>query len=146
MLLLPTGQVLFSNGTTAVAIYTPDGAPNPAWKPAITSVPAEVQPGQTYTLQGTQLNGLSQACSYGDDAAMATNYPLVRIQNLASKKTVYCRTSNHSTMAVATGTAVHSTCFTVSQSADPGACELCIVANGIASDPEPITVTVPAVI
>ena len=33
------------------------------------------------TLQGEQLTGLSQAVSYGDDAGLATNYPLVRIRD-----------------------------------------------------------------
>jgi len=141
MLLLPTGQVLFANESSAMAIYTPDGAPDEAWKPVITNVERAIRLGQTYPLEGTQLNGLSQACSYGDDAAMATNYPLVRIRNLSSKKIIYCRTANHSTMAVATGKTIHSTQFTVPETAELGPSELSVVANGIASNPERVIVS-----
>ena len=35
-----------------------------------------------YTVTGTQLNGLSQCYVYENDAANATNYPIVRIKNL----------------------------------------------------------------
>ncbi len=38
MLVLPSGQVLFTNGSSQLALYTPDGSPNSAWKPTITSV------------------------------------------------------------------------------------------------------------
>jgi len=112
MLLLPTGEVLFANGTMDVELYSPDGKPATAWRPRITNCPTSLKINRTYTLSGTQLNGLSQAVSYGDDAAMATNYPLVSIRNLASNKVVYCRTFNHY-MGVATGNAVHTTEFTV---------------------------------
>ena len=83
-LLLPTGQLLFASGSANLQVYTPTGAPDPMWKPNITSVPASLRPGFTYTLYGRQINGLSQAVSYGDDATMATNYPIVQIRNNAS--------------------------------------------------------------
>ena len=76
-------------------------APVAAWKPAISHAPADLVPGHTYTLSGTQFNGLSQACSYGDDAQMSTNYPLVRIKNIGTGHVFYARTHDHSTMAVA---------------------------------------------
>lgn len=133
MLLLPSGQVLFANGSTDVEVYTPDGGPDPAWRPQITGYPVGVERGHAYVLQGRQLNGLSQAVSYGDDATMATNYPLVRIRNLASGKVWYGRTFDHSSMGVATGTSLQSTNFKVPCSVDDGPGELCVVANGIAS-------------
>jgi hypothetical protein len=132
-LLLPTGQVLLSNGTRNVQMYTPDGMPDPSWLPQITGSPANVRPGHTYTLHGRQLNGLSQAVSYGDDASMATNYPLVRIRNIANNKVAYCRTHDHSTMGLQTGTVIHSTQFTVPSGIDFGPSELCVIANGISS-------------
>lgn len=140
MLLLPSGQVLFANGSNSICLYEPGGAPNPAWKPVITSCPTSLQPGQTYTLQGTQLTGLSQANSYGDDAQMATNFPLVRITDLSSNRVYYCRTANHSSMAVAAGATPQSTQFTVPAGVMAGTYNLTVVANGIPSDPLVVTI------
>jgi hypothetical protein len=140
MLLLPTGQVLFVNESTDVWIYTPDGAPQDSWRPRITSCPGHLTAAQQFMLQGCQLNGLSHALSYGDDAQMATNYPIVRIRNLASNHVVYCRTSGHSTMGVATGGTVHSTNVAVPAAIEAGPSELVVVANGIASSAFPAIV------
>jgi hypothetical protein len=133
-MLLPTGKVLFSNNSSSVWVYTPDGQPNAAWRPQITACSASLRPGQTYPLSGRQLNGLSQAVYYGDDATMATNYPLVRIRNRRTSRVACCRTHDHSTMGVATGSAVHSTRFDVPLSIDLGDSDLTVVANGISSD------------
>ena len=117
---LPSGDVLFSNGTGNISVYEPGGAPDPTWRPTITVIQdssgnpvSNLAAGSGYTLSGRQLNGLSQAASYGDDAQMATNYPLIRIHNNASNHIVYCRTQNHSSMGVATGTVVQSTDFLI---------------------------------
>jgi hypothetical protein len=139
-LLVASGQALLSACTNDIQIYQPDGQPSAAWKPTITSCPTSLAPGATYTLSGQQLNGLSQAGSYGDDAQMASNYPLVRVRNSTTNHVTYCRTSNHSTMAVATGAAIHSTQFSVPATIEVGASELVVVANGIASDPFAVTV------
>lgn len=135
MLLLPTGQVLYASGGQSIDVYTPTGAANASWKPVVTSAPVVMLPGGTnYTLSGRQFNGLSQAVSYGDDAQMATNYPLVRLRDPGSGNVYYCRTHDHSTMAVATGSAAVSTQVDVPASVPPGQYELTVVANGIASD------------
>ena len=143
MLLLPTGQVLLTDGSGDVEIYTAAGAPDPSWKPTITNAPDVVTPGTTYTISGTQFNGLSQGAAYGDDAQAATNYPLVRITNLGSGHVFYTRTHDHSSMAVATGSAVVSTSFDVPAGIELGDSMLEVVANGIASDPAAITVSGP---
>lgn len=136
MLLLPTGQVLFGSGAfNQIQVYTPSGAPDATWKPSITGCSYNLLVGHTYTLSGRQINGLSQANSYGDDAQMATNYPIVRLTYPATGHVYYCRTSNHSTMGVNTGTVVHSTTFTLPAGAPNGAAQLSVVANGIPSDP-----------
>jgi hypothetical protein len=141
MLLLPSGQVLFTAGSNNAQLYAPAGSPDPAWKPQITSVPSSVRPGFTYTLKGRQLNGLSQACMYGDDAMAATNYPIVRIANQATGHVFYCRTHDHSTMGLQTGTVIHSTQFTVPSGIETGPSEICVIANGISSDCKRIGVT-----
>ncbi len=85
MLLLPSGEVLFAAGTADAYAYRPIGTPDDTWRPTITSAPGMVRAGSTYTLHGRQLNGLSQAVGYGDDAMAATNYPLVRLHHLAQR-------------------------------------------------------------
>jgi hypothetical protein len=138
MLLLPTGQVLFANGSANIQVYTPSGAPDPAWKPQITGVAANLQRGGTNMLFGRQINGLSQAVSYGDDATMATNYPIVRINS--GGHVYYCRTSNHSTLGVNTGTVIHSTHFSIPNTVPLGAATLTVVANGIPSSATAVTI------
>ena len=124
MLMLPTGQVLFSYTFGEVEIYTSSGSPAAAWLPTITNCPTAVVPGRSYTIAGTQFNGLSQASSYGAAAANATNYPLVRITNRATRHVLYFRTHDHSTMAVATGSAIVSTHFDVPATAELGTAAL----------------------
>ncbi|MBZ5705363.1 MAG: hypothetical protein LAN63_08420 [Acidobacteriia bacterium] len=139
MLLLPTGQVFFTDGTTDVEVYTASGSPDPSWAPTIHSVPTSITRGGSFTLSGTQLHGLSAGAAYGDDAQMATNYPLVRITNHATGHVFYARTHDHSNMSIAPG-ARSSTHFDVSSTVETGASDLVVVANGIAS--KAVTVTV----
>jgi hypothetical protein len=140
LILLPTGQVLHTNGSATVAVYSPDGAPDPSWRPSITSVPTALHPGSTYTLHGRQLNGLSQAVIYGDEGAMSTNYPIVQMTSGTGAVT-YCRTHGHSTMGIQTGAIVHTTKFTVPTGAGQGGFKLRVIANGIASAPISVAVT-----
>ena len=140
MLLLPTGQVLYTNASSDVEIYTSPGRPDNSWRPSIHSAPVLVRPGGTYRISGTQFNGLSQASVYGDDATMATNYPEVRISNPGTGQISYARTHDHCTMAVATGDHPVSTHFDMPVNAQPGFNRLVVVANGIGSEPTPIFV------
>jgi hypothetical protein len=140
LLVLPTGQILEVDGSTDVEVYTPTGAPSAAWEPTITNVASTITRGSTFVVRGTQFNGLSQGAAYGDDAQEATNYPLVRITNTGTGHVFYARTHGHSTMAVATGSAIVSTSFDVPAGAEVGASQLAVVANGIASSPVAVTV------
>jgi hypothetical protein len=137
MLMLPTGQVLFTTSATTgqLAVYTPDGSPNSSWQPTITGI--EQNSENTFTLTGTQLNGLSQGASYGDDAEMDTNYPIVRITDAAGT-VYYARTFNWSSTGVATGDTPVTTQFTLPSGVVLGKpYTLSVIANGIASDPIP---------
>jgi hypothetical protein len=140
MLLTPTGQVLLSASGNDVEVYTPDGDPEEDWRPIITSCPTYVRTKQTYQLSGLQLNGLSQGAAYGDDATVATNYPIVKIRSEADGKEYYCRTFDHSTMGVATGTDVVHTSFKVPFDVPNGPADLVVIANGIASEPHDVSV------
>jgi hypothetical protein len=142
LLPLPSGQVLVLTPGQSVRakLYTPVGSAQAAWKPTITAAPNLLVRGSTYTLTGTQLNGLSEASSFGDEFNSATNYPLVRIRNLATGHVTYARTHDHP-MGVATGGALVTTHFDVPANAETGASELVVVANGIASAPVDVTVS-----
>jgi hypothetical protein len=140
-LLLPTGQLLCSAHSNSLFLYTPDpasGAPHHSWKPAHISVPDCMVPGHSYRLFGTQINGLSQALSYGDDAGMATNYPIVRLTRPVSGQVVYVRSHDFSTMGVATGSKMphdlHSCMIDIPSNLPLGDWKLVVIANGIASD------------
>jgi hypothetical protein len=100
-----------------------------------------VKPGNTYTLSGLQLNGLSQANAYGDDVQEATNYPVLQIKNNASSHIKFARTHNHSTMGVATGNTLVSTQFDVPATTETGPSTLTVIANGIPSTPIATTVS-----
>lgn len=133
MLVLPTGQVLFTTGSSnRVWIYTPDGSPSASWQPTIAGV---TQNGDgSYTLTGTQLNGISEGAAYGDDAEMATNYPIVQLTDLSGNVS-YARTYNWSSTGVATGNTPVSTQFVLPSGLPAGHYSLEVIANGIASAP-----------
>jgi hypothetical protein len=140
LLVLPTGEILEADGSKDMELYTPnDTTHNASWEPVINSAPSTVSPGQSYTITGIRFNGMSQASMYGDEGQNATNYPLVRITNLATNHVFYCRTHDHSSMAVASSNIV-STHFDVPPTQEIGPSNLEVVANGIASAPVPVLV------
>lgn len=141
LIVLPTGQIMFTDFTTQVEILTTAGTYKAAWRPTIGSSPKTVTAGVSdYSISGTQFNGLTQGAAYGDDFQDATNYPLVRIVNNATGHVFYCKTHNHSTMGVATGDATVSTMFDVPADIELGASKIYVVANGIPSAAKNITV------
>jgi hypothetical protein len=139
-LILPNGQVMFTDFSNDVEIYTPDGTHNPSWEPTITSSPATALQGATFTLHGTQLNGLTQGSFYGDDNANYTNYPIVRVRNVATGHVRYARTHDHSTMAIATGNADVTTQVTIPDDMEIGASMMSVCTNGIRGQEVPITI------
>jgi hypothetical protein len=139
-LILPTGQIFMTDHTHGAELYQSTGKPLPSWAPVVAGWPGNVPRGQLLDVSGTGFNGLSQGAAFGDDAQMATNYPLVRITNNATHHVFYAMTSGHSTMAVATGSAFVGTDFEASASTETGLSTLVVIANGIASAPVSILV------
>jgi hypothetical protein len=133
MLALPNGQVLLTNSgpQQLLAVYTPDGTINSAWKPTISSVTDNGD--GSFTLTGTQLNGISEGANYGDDAEMSSNYPLVRLVD-STGHVFYARTFNWDNTGVATGSTVETVKFVVPTGVDVNTATITVVANGIASD------------
>ena len=132
LMLLPSGQVLFSPSSKNVQCYNPGGGPQDGWRPRITEIiPHHHSAPHHYLLKGVQLSGLSQANTYGDDCNPATNYPLVRLRNILTNEVYYCRTFDFSSRGV-TGGLAESARF-VTPHLPFGNYELCVVANGISS-------------
>jgi hypothetical protein len=140
MLALPNGQVLFNDESSQMLVYTAGGTPNPAWAPQLSSISSfTFTPGKSASVSGTQLAGLDPGATYGDDVQSNTNFPLVRITNSKTGAVTYARTSNWSSVSVAPG-AFSSTKFTLPKTTPAGPSTLVVVANGIASQPVPVTI------
>jgi hypothetical protein len=142
-LLLPTGQILWAaadGGHIDVELYTSPGTVKASWRPAITSVPTAINRGTTYTISGKQFSGLSVGSDYGDDAQAASNFPLVAVRNNATHHIFLGRTTNFSTMGIATGNATESANFVIPSKAETGASTLYVVTNGILSGGKAVTI------
>jgi hypothetical protein len=139
MLVLPTGEILLDARLGGLYLYEAGGRPKHAWRPTIAAVPTQLAAGQTYTVSGHQLNGLTQGAAYGDDFQDATNYPLVRITNDASGVVTYARTFGFSNMSIAPGNP-SSAKFTLPRSVRNGESKLVAVTNGITSPAIAVTI------
>ncbi len=137
MLVLPTGQILFTDFSTDIELYNPtikggDRQLERRIAPLVVFAPPVVTPGGSYPIYGFLFNGVTQGAAYGDDVQASTNFPLVRITNLKTSHVFYSRTHDHSSMAVASDRLV-STHFDVPADQERGLSRLEVVANGIAS-------------
>jgi hypothetical protein len=139
-LMLPTGQVLQTDGSNDVEIYTPDGTYDSAWKPVISSVAPTLTRGNVYAISGTQLSGITHGV-YGDDQQAATNFPLVRLTNNTTHRVRFARTRDFSSRSDKPGHASRASFVMPGASAIPaGSYTLVVIANGIPSDPVSVTV------
>jgi hypothetical protein len=137
MVVLPSGQVLLSNEGDVFQVFTEDPATGPqnSWKPAITKIIDSG--GGTYTLTGTQLNGIDEGSNYGDDNESASNYPIIRFTD-ASGNVFYGRTFNWSSTSVATDATPVTVQFTLPSGQTLSNLKtVTLIANGIPSDPIP---------
>ena len=127
---LPTGQVMTTGGSRDW-LYTPDSAPQDAWRPAVISVTYDSST-SSYTLTGTQLSGLINGGDEGDDMTMAENYPIVWLKD-GSNNVYYCRSSNFSTMGPQVGTAPQTCQFTTPANLPSGSYSLFVSSVGVQS-------------
>jgi hypothetical protein len=138
---LPTGQILATDFSTEVELYTP--APPAAgfttpFEPVIEAIAGAgsgtptLTHGKTFVISAKRMNGLSQGAIYGDDAQSATNFPVVRLTNHATGDVVYARTHNASTFAIGP-TVTGTVSFDVPATVELGSAAVQIVTNGIAS-------------
>jgi hypothetical protein len=142
MLTLPTGQVMFSDSSPQLWIYTGTGAASANLRPAIGSV--EYEGKGVFQLSGSQLNGQSAGAAYGDDDQMDSNYPLVRFTATDGSGAVfYAKTTNWSSFAVGGGPSAKETVnFTLNAAmTKPGSYTLEVIGAGIASTPSLVNIT-----
>ena len=138
MLILPNGQLLFSDGLGQIWIYTADGTASPTYLPVINNV--SYNGAGVFTLTGKQLSGQNAGAAYGDDAEMDENYPVVRLVN-SSGKTFYCKTTNWSSVGVGTGSTPETVNFTLHPNVTAGNYVLIVSAAGISSFPLAINIS-----
>ena len=137
-LVLPSGQILSTDFSKVMEVYTPSGRQISDYGPKITKAPSAVTVCQPYQIRGQQLSGRTQGAYYGDDVQASTNYPIVKIVNTATGHVFYASTVG-TTRSVAP-LVVSTATFTVPCNAETGASSLYAVANGIVSKPVSVTV------
>ncbi len=142
MLALPNGQVLLTCNSYNAWVYTPVSGPQPAWKPAATSA---ISNGDgTYTVSGTQLNGLTNGASYGDETSPYTHYPIVYLVDGAGN-VHYARSFNFSQMNPSAPGGHQTADFTLPAGA-VGTYGLAVSASGVSSAPISFQVGASAVV
>jgi hypothetical protein len=135
MLILPTGQLLFSDASPQLWVYTSTGGADARLRPIITGVKYNGR--GIFTLTGQQLNGQSAGAAYGDDDQMDSNYPIIRMVS-GSGKVYYARTTNWSQIGIGGAETVN---FTLNPRITPGRYALIVSGAGISSNPFDIQIT-----
>ncbi len=132
MLILPTGQLLFSDSTSQLWVYTSSGQANPLLRPLVTNV-SYVGDGQ-FRLAGFQLDGQSAGAAYGDDDQMDSNYPIIRMVNF-NGDVFYARSFDWSKIAVGDGAGYETVNFTLNPAITAGDYALIVSGAGLSSFP-----------
>jgi hypothetical protein len=130
LMILPSGQIMFTDFSGLVEVFTPSGSVDSVAKPKITSAPSHLTVG---SLHGTQLNGLSQNSTYGDDYQGDTDSPLIRLTNKTTGKVYWATTHDESTHSIAPGT-VMFTKFDVPAGVPNGTYKLNVITSGVVSN------------
>ena len=138
LMILPTGQILFTNLTGAVEIYTPQAGYLAATQPFI-AIGQYVSKGAWLNrLAGYNINGLTQNNAYGDDYQADTNYPLIRL--MCGGTAYYANTHGESTHSIRPGT-IATTDFDLDPATPLSAnCDLQLIANGVPSNIQTVMV------
>ena len=125
MVVLPSGNVLYSHSGSDLYVYQPSAGPITADAPQISSVTPNSD--GSFTVAGYGFNGVCEGGAYGDDAQMSSDYPLVR---LTSGSTVtYAETYNWNS-TIDDNFGIYDTVQFFGGDAFPGAWTLQVVANG----------------
>jgi hypothetical protein len=153
LLVLPSGQIMLTYNSSTVQILTPQNQtpwPNAAPQVMWVSDNYTLSGGNSYSLTGFQLNGLSQGSMYGDDFQNASNYPLVVLQDSMNPgNLVFAATFNDFDPSARPFSRSNSiapnnftgTYFIVPAGPCGGQYNLSVITNGISSNLVPVSVT-----
>jgi hypothetical protein len=138
LMMLPSGQIMFTDFSGLVEVYTPASGVEAGATPTILAASTNLKIGSANNvLYGRQLNGLSQNNAYGDDYQGDTNYPLVRFTCISGGCTAgnvsYAFTHDESTHSIAPGT-IMFTKFDLPATMPAGTYSLQSVASGVGSN------------
>jgi len=140
LLMLPTGQVLFTDFEKKVEVYTPPPGTLNSAAPSISASALVLYAGSAgNVLFGQQLNGLSQASMYGDDAQQATNYPLIQFVDINSGNIYWGKTHDGSTSSIRPNLFEY-TKFDLNPNMPPGTYKMTVITNGIPSNTYQVSV------
>ena len=131
MLVLPNSHALLSTSSGTIWDYAPDGVPDDTVRPRVESV-TSLGSG-VYSISGSRLNGYSEGAAYGDDAQMATNYPIVQLTNSAGR--VFYGRSFDWQPGLTTDNSLVTTSFSLPAGLAIDDYELRVIASGISSAP-----------
>ena len=140
MLVLPDGGLLLSPGgySSDLWVYKTSGTPLSTWKPTVSSVSKSAA--HTYQVVGSQLTGISEGATFGNEARMSTNFPIVKLTSGGTVR--YVRTTNWTPGISRPGSGSFGY-FNFQQPAGlpAGSYNVSVIANGISS-PTSIPVTI----
>jgi hypothetical protein len=143
LLALPNGQIWISGpGSPTAWLYTPAGTAQRAHKPAIGGFDVALESFGYFALTGTTLNGTTTGGDFGDDAKMATNFPVVSFSDAAGH-VYYGRSADFDTM---TPTQCTSAKVVPPRSIPDGTYDVHVSASGVGEDrPAQVTFAGPRV-
>jgi hypothetical protein len=141
MVMLPSGQLAFSDSSSQLWLFTLSGNVVPsASRPAVTNVSYNAGTGQ-FNVTGYRLTGLSEGSSYGDDVSNSTNYPIVQLRNSSGTDYFAYSTGWTSGVSAPGDTTPQSFQFILPDGVAAGTYVMTVSANGIASFPVSVFVT-----
>jgi hypothetical protein len=138
MLVVTDGGLLLNTGFNTIWEYKTSIAPQAAWRPTVTTV-SKITPGR-YQISGARLNGISEGATFGSDARMSTNFPIVQLEKSGVIR--FGRTISFTPGLSRPGiNNFQSATFDIPAGLKPGVYNATVIVNGIKSTPaKPITV------
>ncbi|HUI40743.1 MAG TPA: hypothetical protein VL523_02125 [Terriglobia bacterium] len=138
LMMLPNGQIMFTDFSGLVEVYTPAAGVVSGVAPLIKLNSTDLASGSTNNIvRGLRLNGLSGNNAYGDDYQAETNYPLVRLTS-STGNVYYAFTHDDATHTIGAHSS-EGTKFDL-PAMPAGTYRLEVVVNGIASNRVTVTV------